>query len=86
MSRVMFTRALKREGFRKDFHTRDPLVYNKVVGARSVDVQLWKDGKHRTSHMLDGRGSTYPTEFNSVAGMLRAIQHELTRSDHTVPA
>lgn len=81
-----FCRELKRLGFQRDpkwRHLRNPLLYVKVVGPRELDVQLWRDGRHRASHSLNGRMSTYPTEFAKVAQVRAAVYRELTRLDHT---
>lgn len=56
--------------------------FKKVVGERTLELQLYADGKHRVSHFLSGRMSTYPTEFTDVAGMLAGIETELYRIDH----
>jgi hypothetical protein len=77
-----FVRELEAQGFVRDGNSRDPLMLVKTVGEREVTVQLWKDGKHRASHMLGGRGSTRPTEFWSVEGMKAAVERELIRTDH----
>ena len=81
-TRLPFTRELKRLGFTRDGTEKDPLFYVKVVDSRRVEVQLWRDGLFRVSHMLNGRGTTPPTAFDSVDSMKVAIEHELSRTDH----
>lgn len=77
---------LHRQEFKRDYYSRsgggEMAIYVKQVGSRLVDVQLWDDGAHRVSHMLDGRMSTLPSGFHDAAEMKIAIQHELTRADH----
>lgn len=81
-----FCDALRKAGFVKASDSRAGglrcIEFNRQVGARSVSVQLWGDGRHRVSHMLDGRGSTLPTNFTSVEDMAWAIVNELLREDH----
>lgn len=91
-SRLKFARALIACGFVRDGRDVDPLIYKLTVGDRELDLQLWKDGRHRVSHMvrrvmpasglLGGCMSTYPSEFRTVAQMHRAILIELSRTDH----
>ena len=88
-SLVAFTRELHRLGFRRDGRTRDPLLYVKRVHFRELDLQLWRDGRHRVSHFLVNprhpyrkRSTTHPTSFTDVPGMKRAIRRELARTDH----
>lgn len=63
-----------------------------IAEIRRLVVQFWKDGQHRVSHyMVDTDNShcysmsTPPTEFSTVEEMLKAIEQELTRTDHTNP-
>lgn len=50
-----------------------------------VDVQLWTDGMHRTSHMhphisdAPGIMDSSPSEFRTPTGMVAAIEFETTR-------
>lgn len=62
-------------------------TYSKVIGERKIDIQFWSDGNHRVSHWIGitphgGRMCTLPTDFEDIEGMLRAIDIELTRTDH----
>lgn len=82
--RVVFARALKELGFARDGSERDPLFYVLHDGDRRIEVQLWKDGRHRASHLLRGYGTTAPTNFINVPEMRKAIEHERTRTDHKV--
>lgn len=89
-TRLPLTRELHRMGFAREGTDRDPLLYTKVVGARKLDVQLWKDGNHRVSHWIDGvtplgRMCTVPTPFHTVDEMRAAFDIELTRTDHPAP-
>lgn len=47
-----FTRELKEQGFRRIDSGKNPLCYKKQMIGRKIDVQLWRDGGHRVSHML----------------------------------
>lgn len=85
-----FARMLRSLGFERRTSSREPIFFELDAGYRRVTVQLWKDGRHRASHMLLnpldprlGRGSTFPTEFTTVDGLLAAIVRELSRADHT---
>lgn len=82
-----YARALVALGFRKDGESQSggcPMrIYRRDVGGgRVIDVQLWADNKHRASHSLNGRWSTLPTDFTTIAGMREAIEREKTRMDH----
>lgn len=85
VDRNRMARRLKTLGFRKIYKDYDPLIYGKTVGDRDIEIQLWRDGGHRASHFLNGRMSTYPSPFGNVAEMERAIQIEMTRTDHPPP-
>lgn len=88
--RMPFALRLGVMGFQKDETPglgRDPLTYTKVAVStrdefRVVDVQLWRDGKHRSSHFLNGSMTTHPSEFTDIEGMVKAVEHEATRKDH----
>lgn len=75
-------------GFRRTYdcatrlHRHGIWIYERQIGDRLVTIQFWSDGNHRVSHMLNGRGSTLPTEFRRCGQMLRAVYRELTRTDH----
>lgn len=82
---------LRAQGFKRAWQSRakgqEIVVYEKIVGDRKLDVQLWHDGQHRASHWhspmsLHGCMCTRPTEFLDLAGMKEAILIELTRTDH----
>lgn len=82
-SRVPFALKLRALGFDREDNDRDPLTYRKKIGDRFVNVQLWKDGRHRASNYLIGRGeTTLPTNFTTIEGMLIAIETETSRKDH----
>lgn len=83
--RERYWRLLSSMGFR---HTRrrhgsvNTLdVYEREFAGRHVTVQLWSDGDHRVSHAINGCSDTLPTQFKNVGQMLRAVLHELTRTD-----
>lgn len=84
--RLAHARVLPRMGFKRDGFDSDPLFYVKQLslfdGVRRIEVQLSKDGRHRVSHMLNGRETTHPTGFSTVGEMCEAIKHEETRRDH----
>lgn len=92
VTRRHFARILRGLGFVRLDNDRDPLIYQRAYGVfpeqRLVDVQLWRDGKHRVSHMVFtkpgyGRGSTPPTDFSdNIIDMYEAILNELGRTDH----
>ncbi len=48
---------------------------------RQVQVQIWATGSHRASHSFHGCSDTKPTDFQDVAGMIHAINHEAKRTD-----
>jgi hypothetical protein len=79
-------KELHRQQFKRDFHTRgggcEMVIYVKKVGVRSLELQLWADGRHRVAHFLGPRMSTEPTSFSNADEMRGAIDHELTRTDH----
>lgn len=81
-----FAKVLRSAGFVKDFDSVEGggrvVQFVNTIGERRVEVQLWYDGRHRASHMLNGRGSTYPTPFKTPEEMMNAIRRELTRDDH----
>jgi hypothetical protein len=82
-----FTDALRTLGFELDSKAqidgdRIMAFRKRVSPARVVDVQLWSDGSHRASHSLHGSMNTFPTDFKTVEGMRRAIEHERTRTDN----
>lgn len=83
-----FIQELHRIGFVRDKvleRRRELLTYVRRFGDRELSVQLWRDGGFRVSHMLDGRGCTYPTKFSSVCEMHAAIRVEINREDHAPP-
>jgi hypothetical protein len=87
--RLPFTRRLKALGFYRQDTGRDPLVYLKDMGHRRLDVQLWRDGKHRASHWMlfpgdhrRGHQCTLPTDFATIEQMDAALKAEATRNDH----
>lgn len=57
------------------------VFFKKQVGLRTLELQLWGDGKHRVSHMICGQGTTNPSDFGDVAGMIQAIDVETKRRD-----
>lgn len=81
-----FIETLVANGFRKAEGSDGYcwIFKKQVANDRVVDVQIWNDGAHRASHMLRGCGSTPPTDFTTIDGMLAAIQHETTRTDQKV--
>lgn len=86
MSLRAFIGSLHRMGFAKDYDTKAggerTVQFSKDHGNRHLEVQLSGDGKHRATHLLNGRMSTHPTEFNTVTGMAHAIVREQCRTDH----
>lgn len=56
-------------------------MWVKETDARKIDVQLWSDGKHRASHMLNGRATTPPTYFDTPWQMVLALSIEASRLD-----
>ena len=83
---------LRRQGFKRTYETngvgQECAIYEKVVGDRKLDLQLWGDGGHRVSHFhtartLHGCMCTHPTDFSTLEEMKAAIQTELTRKDHS---
>ncbi len=83
--------SLRRAGFERAWRSAARSCYVLRIGARSLEVQLWDDGRHRASHMLwrplpdggeGGRMSTFPTDFTTLEAMWRAIFREVTRTDH----
>ena len=81
-----FSTLLRKDGFTKEYDTvaggGRTVQFCKTVGDRKVEVQLFDDGKHRTSHFLNGRMCTHPTPFETPEQMAYAIEIELTRTDH----
>lgn len=81
-----YSMALRKMGFLKAFDSREGgcrvVQFEHLFGNRKVDVQLWEDGEHRVSHMLNGRGSTAPTPFDGLTEMEQAIRREVSRKDH----
>ena len=79
---------LRRQGFKRESSYKsvwagnNVVIYKKMVGDRELTAQLWLTGGHRVSHMLNGHGSTVPTDFGTVKELRAAIAHELTRTDH----
>ena len=83
---------LRRQGFKRtsEYNGKgsEVVTYEKIVGDRKLDAQIWGDGGHRVSHFhteltLHGCMCTHPTGFETVKEMQEAIQHELTRKDHS---
>ena len=83
VTRVPFTKALRKQGFKRIDAVRDPLIYHKTVGDRKICIQLWMDGNHTASHYLNSVMSTQPTKFKTVNEMYFAIAEELARNDHS---
>lgn len=86
-ARILFTRELIRIGFTRKYEDPDPIVYEKIVRDRRLEIQLWRDGEHRISHWIHsytefGRMCTTPTYFKTIPEMYKAIFHELEREDH----
>lgn len=75
-------KELRAQGFKRISRDKDVVVYEKTEGHRTLNVQLWADGGHRASHMLNGRGSTIPTSFSGVYSLRKALTKERTRMDH----
>jgi hypothetical protein len=83
-----FTDALRRHGrWQRDYDSRcgggRTVQFSHLVDEhRCVEVQLFDDGRHRATHAYRCHMTTLPTEFSDVAGMLRAIEIESTRTDN----
>lgn len=80
--RATFAMVLRGMHFQRDGRHSNPLIYTKQIGDRLIRVALWRDGQHNATHFLQGRMSTYPTVFNNLLTMRRAIHHERYRRDH----
>lgn len=84
----LLLRELHLQGFKRVYEYRSRRIteamvtYQKQVGNRLLDLQLWADGGHRVSHYLKGHMSTQPTTFRTLFEMKVAIKTELTRKDH----
>lgn len=76
-----FQRTLRLLAFKRVARYRDIQIYVRRQGAITLDVQLWQDGRHRVSHMYQGRGNTPPTSFRTLPQMLTAIQTENIRAN-----
>jgi hypothetical protein len=81
-----FIYELHRRGFIKtdEFGPKNDMtrIYGKQISEhRLVEVELWRDGRHRAIHSWDGCSDTVPTEFETMEEMIRAIEKESTRTD-----
>lgn len=87
-----FTNALRKNGlWRQDFDSRAGgarivQFVHRVNIHRLLHLQLWEDGEHRVTFMEDGRISTPPSAFKTVAEMLNAIEVESTKPARPVGA
>jgi hypothetical protein len=81
------SRYLRKEGFKQTYFSRgggvSTRIFEKQVGDRKIDIQLWGDGNHRASHMLNGVGSTPPSDFGMLHEMQMAIVQEMTQTDQS---
>ena len=82
-------RLLRAMGFRRalvaKFSNNGTTIYELSLPGppvRKVGVQIWGDGGHRASHMVDVYGNTRPTDFRTPSQMLRAVMREATRQDN----
>lgn len=82
---AMFKEA-RRLGFARTLLTRSGGAvmweYTKEVNGRRIIIQFRDNGLHRATHYLNGRMSTYPTEFQTIDGLWRAVRNEQFRRDH----
>ena len=77
-----FYKPLRELGFTRS-SAGDPIIYERHMnGGRLVSVQLWRDGKHRASHRINGHGTTLPSDFQTVSEMLGAVRRESSRIDN----
>lgn len=81
-----YSMALRKFGFSQSYDSRAGgmrvVQFERTQGRRTLQVQLWDDGKHRATHSLDGIMDTAPTNFEGLTEMERAIRIEMTRMDH----
>jgi UDP-galactopyranose mutase len=76
-------KALRQAGFEIFYKDSDVTTWRKRIDTRRVvDVQLWHDGQHRAAHVIDGRGTTLPMDFETLEEMMAAIAHETARMDN----
>jgi len=84
-----FIKVLRQDGWVKDFEQRSTkwnpgvAAFRKVVGDKTLELQLWRDGGHRVSFFRHGSMSTAPTSFETVEEMKAAIDYEIARKDGT---
>lgn len=81
------SKRLRSDGFRITYDSsaggsRVVIWEKKLTGNRTLDLQLWDDGKHRVSHTISGCMNTVPTDFVTLEQMLVAILTESTRMDN----
>ncbi len=87
MSRRLILSELRRQGFKRTFRQRHQACsegvcqYEKQIGPRIFNVQLWDGGLHRVSYMHNGRCTTAPTDFTTVTGMKKAIEFQTHRPE-----
>lgn len=74
---------LRRLGFTCVSSDRDVAIYAGTVLGVELEVQLWRDGRHRATHWRKyehGKHQvTSPTNFTTMEGMISALSHEVTR-------
>lgn len=56
----------------------------KVDHDRTLNLQLWADGRHRVTFTHKGRMATLPTSFETVPQMVNAVAYETRRSPAAV--
>lgn len=79
-------KVARQQGFKRTGqHVQDGAVfaryYEKVIGERKVEIQFFTEGSSRVLSRHHGCSDTLPTDFNTEAEMLKAIEHESTRTD-----
>lgn len=84
-----FIKVLRADGWTKSFEDRSTkwnpgvATFEKIVGDKRLELQLWRDGGHRVSFFRHGSMSTEPTGFETVEQMQEAIAFETARTDGT---
>lgn len=87
-----FWPILRKQGFHRTSYIRhqdgDCKIYEKDVGYRTIDVQVYSNSGHRVSHMTHhksdyrrARCKTYPSDFYDEESLIAAIENEINKPD-----
>lgn len=85
-SRQALLRRLNDIGFNHDGRPdKECRIYTRSVKGTNIvlDLQVWSNGEHRVTRMVNGCGQSTPTSFTTIDGMMVAILHELTEALRT---